>query len=44
MLVGLKRHLALAIRRAHPRALDRNPPGAERDLAILMAVTDRPAV
>jgi hypothetical protein len=41
MLVGLKRHLALPIGRAHPRALDRNAPAAERDLAILMPVPDR---
>ena len=41
MLVRLKRHLALPIRRADPRALDLHPPAAQRDLAILMPVADR---
>src|SRR5439155_2465746 len=33
-----------AIRSAHPRALDRNPPATERDLAILMTMPDRAPV
>jgi hypothetical protein len=41
MLIGLKRHLALPIRRPRPGALDANTPAAERDLAIPMAVTNR---
>ena len=44
VLIGRKRHLALAVGAAHPRALDRNPPSAERDLAVLVAVADRGAL
>ena len=41
MLVGPQPHLALAIGRPHPGALDRNAPAAERYLAILVAMPDR---
>ena len=42
--IGRQRHLALAIDGPDPRTLDRNAPAAERDLAVLVAVTHRDAV
>jgi hypothetical protein len=41
VLVGLKRHLAFAIGSPDPRPADRNAPAAERDLSVLVTVTDR---
>jgi hypothetical protein len=39
--VRAHRDLAAAVRRAHPRALHRHAPAAERHAAVLMAVADR---
>lgn len=35
VLVGGQPHLHIAVLGAHPRALDRHPPRAERDLAVI---------
>jgi hypothetical protein len=41
MVVGVERHLTLAVSGPHARAVHGHAPAAERDLAILVAVTDR---
>ena len=44
VLICPKPDLALAVGRPRPRTLDRDPPPAERDLAVIVAMTDRGAL
>ena len=41
VIVGLKRHLRLAVGRSDPRPLDPNPPTSQRHHAVLMTMPDR---